>query len=74
MWMMIVKVALLGFLVLGCGVFVITYIRKARRGGRPRQSNPYAAGYLNSVRGGVPPTPLPEWVDWPGASDDQTGR
>jgi hypothetical protein len=65
-WIVVGKFALVAFLVVACLVLVITYVRNARRGGRPR---PTASGYLASIRGSMPPTPLPEWVNW----DEQPG-
>ncbi|MGE2818022.1 hypothetical protein ACQI5H_23195 [Mycobacterium heidelbergense] len=68
-WLLIGKMALLSFLVLCCTVLVVTFVRNARRVGPLRYPNPYASGYLDLIHGGVPPTPLPQWVDWPGADE-----
>lgn len=72
-WLLLGKVALLAFLVLGCSVLVITYLRKSRGGFPPRSADPYASPYLDLMHGGVPPTPLPEWVE-SAEADDSEGR
>lgn len=72
-WLVIAELALIGFLVVGWNVLVITYARKRRRGGRPPLPDPNASGYLDLIRGIAPPTPLPEWAQWPDAPDDDSG-
>jgi len=68
-WIVLGKLALIAFLVAGCAILVITYIRKARRGGLRRvEASQY--GYLAAIRGSMPPMPLPEWADW----DDENGE
>jgi hypothetical protein len=71
-WLMLGKIALIAFLVLGCSVLVITYMRKSR-GVPPRSTNPYASPYLDLMHGGVPPTPLPQWVESAEACDGDSG-
>ena len=61
-WILIGKTALVAFLVVASGVLVITYLRKSRRS--PTWRPPIDSGYMNTIRPGVPPTPLPEWVNW----------
>ncbi|MEE6176510.1 hypothetical protein [Mycobacterium sp. 050134] len=56
------KIALVGFLVAGCTVLLVTYLRKRPPGGLGPQSDPNAEGYLSLYRGRVAPTPKPEWV------------
>jgi hypothetical protein len=57
----IVKVAAVIVIVVGVGVLVVTFIRKSRANGFPTyESNSHYA----QMRGAMPPTPKPEWVDW----------
>jgi hypothetical protein len=65
------KVALVAFVVLGCTVLVFAYLRK-RRTVRPVR-DPSLSGYADVVYGGVPPTPQPEWAEWAEASGDDPG-
>lgn len=55
------KALLLTFLVVACGVVVITYIRRRRAGVRS-WVNPYAAPYLGMETGHVPEVPPPSPV------------
>ncbi|OBG78350.1 hypothetical protein A5714_03185 [Mycobacterium sp. E2462] len=67
--LLIGKVLLLSFLVVGCGVVIITYARKRRAGVRPWR-NPYAAPYLDIYSGGPPQIPPPPTVaERPAAGD-----
>lgn len=67
-WIAVGKVALIAFIIAGCAILVITYVRKSRRGG-PRWMDESQYGHFASMRGSMPPMPLPEWVDW----DDDGG-
>ncbi|AGC60188.1 putative secreted protein [Mycobacterium liflandii 128FXT] len=69
-WLTIALVALVGFLVMGSGLLLFTFVRKARRGVRPPTSDPNASSYLNAVFGGAPPTPLPQWAHHDEAFDE----
>jgi hypothetical protein len=52
------KVALVAFLIVGFGVLVIAYVRRRRAGVQPWK-NPQAAPYLDIYCGGLPPIPPP---------------
>jgi hypothetical protein len=65
------KVALVAFIVLGCTVLVIAYVRK-RRSVRPVR-NGSLSGYAEVAYGGVPPTPRPEWAEGAEAPGDHPG-
>lgn len=56
--LLIGKVLLLSFLLVACGILVITYVRRRRSGVQPWK-NPYAAPYLDMYSGGIPPIPPP---------------
>lgn len=71
LWILIGKVALVAFIVLGCAVLVIAYVRK-RRSVRPVR-DPSLSGYADVVYGGVPPIPQPEWAEWAEVSGDDPG-
>jgi len=69
------KIALVVFLVLGCSALVISYLRRRPKGGPQPLSDPNASGYLDLYGGRVAPTPLPEWVTWDETSgQDGTGE
>lgn len=77
MWLVLVlKVALVVFLVVGTAAIVVTYIRRSRTARFRQEPNP-TLGSLSQM-GVVPPTPLPEWVHWTdsdhpsGPQDDAT--
>lgn len=67
--MLIGKFALIAFIIAGCAILLITYVRKSRRS-RPRWMDESQYGHFASMRGSMPPMPLPEWVDW----DDDDGE
>lgn len=56
--LLVAKVLLLGFLIVGCGILTVTYVRRRRAGVQPWR-NPYAAPYLDMYHGGLPPIPPP---------------
>ncbi|BBX66186.1 hypothetical protein MSAS_53600 [Mycobacterium saskatchewanense] len=60
--LLIGKIALVAFLIVGCSVLLVTYLRKRPPGGPGPQSDPNAEGYLGLYRGRVAPTPKPESV------------
>ncbi len=61
MWVLIAKVALVAFLVIGVAILVVAYRRGLRRAkGQRTQPDPNLGP--GSVRGVMPPTPLPEWA------------
>lgn len=73
MWLIAVKVLLVVFLTLSMAVLVVASVRRSRANrGDPRWMRRAGGqpGYEASVRGNMPATPLPEWVDW---DDDNTG-
>lgn len=56
--LLVAKALLLGFLIVGCGVLTVTYVRRRRAGVQPWR-NPYASPYLDVYRGGLPPVAPP---------------
>ncbi|MCK8644151.1 hypothetical protein [Mycobacterium colombiense] len=56
--LLVAKALLLGFLIVGCGILAVTYVRRRRAGVQPWR-NPYAAPYLDMYLGGLPPIPPP---------------
>ncbi|QLL07442.1 hypothetical protein [Mycobacterium vicinigordonae] len=64
------KVLLLGFIIVGCGIVISAYVRRRRAGVRPWR-NPYAAPYLDIYDGGRPPMPPPPpAITEPGCDDE----
>ncbi len=62
MLLLILKVALLVFIVCGAAAIVTVYIIRRRK---THFREPLDTGVsLRPWFGGVPPTPLPEWVHW----------
>ena len=73
MWLTIAQWALLTFIVIGVTLVVVTFFRNSRRFKSQRlRSNPDLGP--STTWAIVPPTPLPEWVDWDddAAGDDDT--
>lgn len=67
MWLTLLKVMLIAWLVTGLAVVVIMGIRRSRANrGDPNWTRRTGGqpGYEASIRGDIPATPLPEWVDW----------
>jgi hypothetical protein len=67
---MLLKIVLIAWLAVGLTTLVIAGIRRSRANrGDSRWSRRAGGqpGYEASIRGNMPVTPLPEWVDW---SDD----
>lgn len=65
----IVKIALVAFLVIGVGILVITYARRVREIKSQRIGPDLDMG-PSTTWGIVPPTPLPEWAYWDEANID----
>jgi hypothetical protein len=66
MWLIVLKVILVGVLTLGVAVLVVAGVRRSRANrGDPRWTRRASGqpGYEASVRGTMPETPLPDWVD-----------
>jgi hypothetical protein len=72
MWLTLFKAALAAGLVIGLTVLIIAGARRSRAnranpnwfrrpGGQP--------GHVASLRGAMPDTPLPEWIDWHDEAD-----
>lgn len=67
------KVLLIAWLVIGLATIAAVGIRRSRRNrGDPKWSRRTGGqpGFLASIKGVMPSTPLPEWVDW---DDDDPG-
>lgn len=67
--MVIFKIALVAFLVIGIMTIVVAYIRGLRRVKSQRRLPDPNLG-PTSVRGVVAPTPLPEWAYWDENDED----
>jgi hypothetical protein len=66
MWLTLLKVLLIVWLAVGLTVIVIVGVRRSRANrGDPNWSRRTGkqSGYEASIRGSMPATPLPEWVD-----------
>jgi Immunity protein 63 len=77
MWLTVLKVSLIGWLAVAVAVMVIVGVRRSRRNrSDPNWSRGAGAlpGYAASIRGAMPATPLPEWVDWDEDQPDPDGR
>lgn len=72
----ILKVALLVFIVGGVVVIVTRGIRRSRanRGDPNWRRSRNQPGFEASARGAMPSTPLPEWVDWDDDEPDDNPR
>jgi hypothetical protein len=71
MWLTTFKVALVAGLAISLAVLVIAGVRRSRanRGNPDWFQRPGGQpGHQASMRGYMPNTPLPEWIDW---DDDQ---
>lgn len=77
MWLIVLKVSLIVWLAVAVAVMVIVGVRRSRRNrSDPNWSRGAGAlpGYAASIRGAMPATPLPEWVDWDEDQPDPDGR
>jgi hypothetical protein len=83
MWLTLLKVSLIVWLAVAVAAMVVVGIRRSRRNrSEPNWSRGAGAlpGYAASIRGTMPATPLPEWVDWdedqpvPDARADKTAH
>ena len=63
-----VKVALVAFLVVGVAVLMISFIRKSREKGFP---TPESSSQFWQIKGAMPPTPKPDWVEREANADDE---
>ena len=73
MWILIAKVALIAFLVIGVVTFIVAYRRGLKRS-KGQRYLPDPNLPPSAARGGFAPTPLPEWADWDEAQDDPDRR
>ena len=67
MWLTLLKVLLIAWLTIGLTVVVVMGVRRSRANrGDPNSTRRTRGqpGYEASIRGNMPATPLPEWVDW----------
>lgn len=67
MILVIVKVALVAFLVIGVAVLMVSFIRKSREKGLP---TPESSSQFWQIKGAMPPTPKPGWVERDSNADD----
>jgi hypothetical protein len=73
----ILKVALLLFIVGGVAAIIARGVRRSRanRGDPNWNSSRAQPGFEASAHGAMPRTPLPEWVDWDDdGPDEKSGR
>jgi len=63
-----VKVALVAFLVVGVAVLMISFIRKSREKGFP---TPESSSQFWQIKGAMPPTPKPDWVEREANADER---
>jgi hypothetical protein len=73
MWLVVLKVFLVALPALGLAILVVAGVRRSRANrGDPRWTRRASGqpGYEASLRGNMPATPLPEWID---LDDDNTG-
>jgi hypothetical protein len=66
---MILKGALIAFLVIGVATIVLVFIRKSRANGFP---TPESSSHFWQSEGAMPPTPKPTWLE--SGSDDADGE
>jgi len=71
MIVVIVKVALVAFLVIGVAVLMIAFVRKSREKGFP---TPESSSQFWQIKGAMPPTPKPEWAERDSRADDERPR
>ncbi|OBB68466.1 MULTISPECIES: hypothetical protein [unclassified Mycobacterium] len=70
--LLVLKVALIAFIVVGTGVLIARAIRRSRTNRldprwKGRSAQP---GYEASAHGAMPNTPLPEWAYWDDEDDE----
>jgi hypothetical protein len=66
MWLTLLEVLLIAWLAIGLTIAVIIGVRRSRANrGDPKWSRRIGGqpGFEASIRGNMPATPLPEWVD-----------
>ena len=68
MWLTVFKCALVVFIAVGVAVLLIAYIRRSPKVKFRAEPDPNL-GSLSTI--GVPPIPLPEWVNWADVDDDE---
>jgi hypothetical protein len=68
--MLILQVALLGFIACGVVAIVTVYVVRSRKVSYRQEIDPYL-GSLSQM-GVVPPTPLPEWAYWTESEQSDT--
>ena len=66
----VLKIALVAFLLIGLAILAVTFIRKSRARGFP---TPESSSQFWQIKGAMPPTPKPGWVE-PGADDERRER
>jgi hypothetical protein len=67
----VLKVALVVFLVIALTILVVTFIRKSRAKGFP---TPESDSQFWQLNGAMPPTPKPGWIEPDGDDDDRERR
>ena len=68
MWLTVFKCGLVAFIAVGVAILLIAYIRRGPKVKFRAEPDPNL-GSLSTT--GVPPTPLPEWVNWSDVDDDE---
>lgn len=68
MWLVVLKIALVVFIVVGIGVLAVTAIRKSRANGFP---TPESSSHFGQINGAMPPMPKPHGAD---SGDDDPDR
>lgn len=62
------KVVLVAFLIIGVAVLIVSFIRKSREKGFP---TPESSSQFWQIKGAMPPTPKPDWVEREANADDE---
>ena len=68
MILVILKIALVAFLIIGVAVLTISFIRTSREKGFP---TPESSSQFWQIKGAMPPTPKPDWVERGHNADDE---
>jgi hypothetical protein len=56
----VLKIALVAFLVIAVAILVVAFIRKSRARGFP---TPESSSQFWQLKGAMPPTPRPDWIE-----------
>jgi hypothetical protein len=72
MWLTLLKVGLIAWLATAVVVVVVVGIRRSRRNrhdARWSRGSGTRPGFVASLRGNMPATPLPDWAEWDSDED-----